>query len=145
MSCRLIWLKPSRFIVLGTVFYFYYYFLFILNVLLAHTVIWLSPASLMVRVGDMKYLKARSRLSLSKQSAESSGSFTVLHIRSAMFLAALCRSSWSESLHRYLEHQRGRQSAEYIGSTPDSVRLSSQILQWVIFCFISFIICTRHR
>lgn len=57
------------------------------------TVIWLSPASLMVSVGDMKYLKARSRLSLSKHSALSRGSFTVLHIRSAMFLAALCRSS----------------------------------------------------
>ena len=67
------------------------------------TVIWLSPASLMVSVGDMKYLKARSRLSLSKHSALSSGSFTVLHIRSAMLRAALCRSSWSDSLHRYLQ------------------------------------------
>lgn len=47
----------------------------------------------MVSVGDMKYLKARSRLSLSKHSALSSGSFTVLHIRSAMLRAALCRSS----------------------------------------------------
>lgn len=65
--------------------------------------IWLSPASLMVSVGDMKYLKARSRLSLSKHSALSSGSFTVLHIRSAMLRAALCRSSWSDSLHRYLQ------------------------------------------
>lgn len=57
----------------------------------------------MVSVGDMKYLKARSRLSLSKHSALSSGSFTVLHIRSAMLRAALCRSSWSDSLHRYLQ------------------------------------------
>lgn len=64
--------------------------------------IWLRPASLMVSVGDMKYLKARSRLSLSKHSVLSSGSFTVLHIRSAMLRAALCRSSWSDSLHRYL-------------------------------------------
>lgn len=71
------------------------------------TVIWLRPASLMVRVGDMKYLKARSRLSLSKHSALSSGSFTVLHIRSAMLRAALCRSSWSDSLHRYLQGGRG--------------------------------------
>lgn len=66
------------------------------------TVIWLRPASLMVSVGDMKYLKARSRLSLSKHSELSRGSFTVLHIRSAMLRAALCRSSWSDSLHRYL-------------------------------------------
>ena len=64
------------------------------------TVTWLRPASRMVRVGDMKYLKARSRLSLSKHRALSRGSFTVLHIRSAMFLAALWRSSWSDSLHR---------------------------------------------
>lgn len=69
--------------------------------------IWLRPASLMVSVGDMKYLKARSRLSLSKHSELSRGSFTVLHIRSAMLRAALCRSSWSDSLHRYL-HTGGR-------------------------------------
>lgn len=74
------------------------------------TVIWLSPANRMVRVGDMKYLKARSRLSLSKHSALSSGSFTVLHIRSAMLRAALWRSSWSDSLHRYLQAAKSVQS-----------------------------------
>lgn len=86
--------------------------------------IWLSPASLMVSVGDMKYLKARSRLSLSKHSALSSGSFTVLHIRSAMLRAALCRSSWSDSLQRYL--RRGGVSMAYgVGLTPSSAPVTA--------------------
>lgn len=76
----------------------------------SRTVIWLSPASLMVSVGLMKYLKARSKLSLSKHSALSSGSFTVLHIRSAMLRAALWRNSWSDNLHRYLQRERERDS-----------------------------------
>lgn len=76
--------------------------------------IWLRPASLMVSVGDMKYLNARSRLSLSKHSALSSGSFTVLHIRSAMLRAALCRSSWSDSLHRYLRRGRGSSDLTHV-------------------------------
>lgn len=61
----------------------------------------------MVKVGDIKYLNARSRLSLSKHKAVSSGSFTVLHIKSAMLRAALCLNSWSDSLHKYLNKKVG--------------------------------------
>lgn len=90
----------------------------------------------MVSVGDMKYLKARSRLSLSKHSALSSGSFTVLHIRSAMLRAALCRSSWSDSLHRYLrdgvrDQLRSEQTIasakEAVFYPPFSTRRSGQV------------------
>lgn len=100
--------------------------------------IWLRPASLMVSVGDIKYLKARSRLSLSKHSVLSSGSFTVLHIRSAMLRAALCRSSWSDSLHKYLWEGDGssdRAHMEHYGMLLQ-LFLCFGIIGFFIMCFV---------
>ena len=60
------------------------------------------PASRMVSVEHVKYLKARSRPSLSKDMCGSIGSLTAVHIRSVMFLVPAVRRSLSDSRHIYL-------------------------------------------
>ena len=63
------------------------------------TLIWVIPASRMVSVEQVKYLKARSRPSLSNETCVSIGSLTAAHIRSVMFLVPARRRSRSDSRH----------------------------------------------
>ena len=61
------------------------------------------PASLMVKVLQVKYLNAKSSPSLSNWKWVSSGSFTAAHISSVMLRFPAIRRSLSDSLHMYLK------------------------------------------